>query len=64
MKGQSWLRKNWLLVAGGAFVTIHFATWLLQRGVKSAVRSENSMTNSHINYREIALRDGTTDKSD
>ncbi|XP_072239660.1 uncharacterized protein [Leuresthes tenuis] len=40
MKPQSWLRRNWLLAAGGAFVSIHLATWILQRVMKSSVRSE------------------------
>uniref|UniRef100_A0A4W6FWN9 Uncharacterized protein n=1 Tax=Lates calcarifer TaxID=8187 RepID=A0A4W6FWN9_LATCA len=40
MKSQSWLRRNWLWAAGGAFLTIHLATWVMQRAMKSAVRSE------------------------
>uniref|UniRef100_A0A3Q3QFB8 Uncharacterized protein n=1 Tax=Monopterus albus TaxID=43700 RepID=A0A3Q3QFB8_MONAL len=40
MKPQSWLRRNWLWAAGGAFLTIHLATWLMQRAMKNAVRSE------------------------
>lgn len=40
MRPQSWLRRNWLWAAGGAFVTIHLATWLMQRAMKSTVRSE------------------------
>ncbi|XP_071359269.1 uncharacterized protein [Trachinotus anak] len=40
MKPQSWLRRNWLWAAGGAFVTIHLVTWLMQKAMKSAVRSE------------------------
>lgn len=43
MKPQSWLRRNWLWAAGGAFVTIHLATWLMQRAMKSAVRSEAAL---------------------
>lgn len=40
MKPQSWLRRNWMWAAGGAFLTIHLTTWLMQRAVKSSVRSE------------------------
>ncbi|CAK6977969.1 NLR family CARD domain-containing protein 3-like, partial [Scomber scombrus] len=40
MKHQSWLRKNWMWAAGGAFVTIHLVTWLMQRTMKNSVRSE------------------------
>ncbi|XP_071753071.1 uncharacterized protein LOC139909817 [Centroberyx gerrardi] len=40
MKAQSWLRRNWLWVAGGAFLGVHLATWVLQRAMRSAVRSE------------------------
>uniref|UniRef100_A0A3P8UDW5 Uncharacterized protein n=1 Tax=Cynoglossus semilaevis TaxID=244447 RepID=A0A3P8UDW5_CYNSE len=40
MKTQSWFRKNWLWAAGGAFVSIHIATWLLQRAARSAARTE------------------------
>uniref|UniRef100_A0A669C3C5 Uncharacterized protein n=3 Tax=Pseudocrenilabrinae TaxID=318546 RepID=A0A669C3C5_ORENI len=40
MKPQSWLRRNWLWAVSGAFVTIHLATWIMQRTMKSVVRSE------------------------
>lgn len=43
MKTQSWLRKNWLWVAGGAFFGIHLGTWLMQRAMRSAVRSETAL---------------------
>lgn len=43
MKPQSWLRRNWLYAAGGAFVTIHLATWLMQRAMKSSARSEAAL---------------------
>ncbi|RVE76618.1 hypothetical protein OJAV_G00010440 [Oryzias javanicus] len=43
MKPQSWLRRNWLLAAGGAFVTIHLSTWILQKVMKRSVRSEVSV---------------------
>lgn len=40
MTPRSWLRRNWLWAAGGAFVTVHLATWAVQRAAKSAARSE------------------------
>ncbi|XP_076144515.1 uncharacterized protein LOC143127092 [Alosa pseudoharengus] len=40
MKNPSWLRRNWLWVAGGSFFGIHLATWLLQRAMKSSVKNE------------------------
>uniref|UniRef100_UPI0037E71B2B uncharacterized protein n=1 Tax=Semicossyphus pulcher TaxID=241346 RepID=UPI0037E71B2B len=43
MKPQSWLRRNWLWAAGGAFVSIHLATWLMQRAMKSSARSEAAL---------------------
>uniref|UniRef100_A0A8C7ZEH2 Uncharacterized protein n=1 Tax=Oryzias sinensis TaxID=183150 RepID=A0A8C7ZEH2_9TELE len=43
MKSQSWLRRNWLLAGSGAFVTIHLSTWILQKVMKSSVRSEVSI---------------------
>ncbi|XP_078124161.1 uncharacterized protein LOC144529086 [Sander vitreus] len=43
MKPGSWLRRNWLWAAGGAFVTVHLATWLMQSAMRSAVRSEAAL---------------------
>jgi len=43
MKSQSWLRRNWLWAAGGTFVLVHLGTWLMQRSVKSVVRSEMTL---------------------
>uniref|UniRef100_A0AAY4ANX2 ATP synthase F0 subunit 8 n=1 Tax=Denticeps clupeoides TaxID=299321 RepID=A0AAY4ANX2_9TELE len=40
MKNQSWIRKNWLWVAGGSFLGIHLVTWLMQKAMKSSVRTE------------------------
>ncbi|XP_069577748.1 uncharacterized protein [Brachyistius frenatus] len=40
MKPRSWLRRNWLWAAGGIFVGVHLSTWLLQRAMRSSVRSE------------------------
>uniref|UniRef100_A0A3B3BQY1 Uncharacterized protein n=1 Tax=Oryzias melastigma TaxID=30732 RepID=A0A3B3BQY1_ORYME len=48
MKPQSWLRRNWLLAAGGAFVTIHLSTWVLQKAMKSSVRSEVSIKQNTV----------------
>jgi len=42
MKNQSWMRKNWMWVAGGAFVGVHLVTLLMQRTMKSLVRSETA----------------------
>nr|XP_056712885.1 uncharacterized LOC128706666 homolog [Euleptes europaea] len=39
MQRISWIRKNWLLVAGAAFVSVHIGTYLLQRAAKSSVKS-------------------------
>lgn len=43
MKPQSWLRRNWLWAAGGAFVAIHLSTWLMQRAMKGLVQSEAAL---------------------
>uniref|UniRef100_A0A3B4DWI9 Uncharacterized protein n=1 Tax=Pygocentrus nattereri TaxID=42514 RepID=A0A3B4DWI9_PYGNA len=40
MKGQSWLRRNWLWAAGGAFLSLHLATWIMQKAMKQSVRTE------------------------
>uniref|UniRef100_A0A4W4GJW7 Uncharacterized protein n=1 Tax=Electrophorus electricus TaxID=8005 RepID=A0A4W4GJW7_ELEEL len=40
MKSQSWLKKNWFWVAGGAFVGLHLVTWVMQKAMKRTVRSE------------------------
>uniref|UniRef100_A0A8B9HDH0 Uncharacterized protein n=1 Tax=Astyanax mexicanus TaxID=7994 RepID=A0A8B9HDH0_ASTMX len=37
---QSWLRRNWLWAAGGAFLGLHLATWILQKSMKHSVHSE------------------------
>uniref|UniRef100_A0A8C5DLX9 Uncharacterized protein n=1 Tax=Gouania willdenowi TaxID=441366 RepID=A0A8C5DLX9_GOUWI len=42
MKPQSWIRRNWLWAGGGALVSIHLLTWLMQRMMKNSVRSENT----------------------
>ncbi|XP_073698954.1 uncharacterized protein [Garra rufa] len=43
MRNHSWLRKNWFWVAGSAFAGIHFATWLLQKAMKSSVQTERQL---------------------
>uniref|UniRef100_A0A671RPY3 Uncharacterized protein n=1 Tax=Sinocyclocheilus anshuiensis TaxID=1608454 RepID=A0A671RPY3_9TELE len=43
MRNQSWLRKNCFWVAGGAFASIHFGTWLLQKAMKSSVQTEQQL---------------------
>ncbi|XP_076851303.1 uncharacterized protein LOC143502004 [Brachyhypopomus gauderio] len=40
MRSQTWLRKKWLWVAGGAFVGLHFVTWIMQKTMKRTVRTE------------------------
>ena len=45
MKPQSWLRRNWMWAAGGAFFGVHLVTWLLQKSMKNAVRSETALKN-------------------
>ncbi|XP_062813798.1 uncharacterized LOC128706666 homolog [Anolis carolinensis] len=39
MKKISWIRKNWLLVAGLTFVGVHLGTYLVQRAAKSSAKS-------------------------
>lgn len=41
MKNPSWIRKNWLLVAGVTFVGVHLGTYLIQRAAKESVRSQS-----------------------
>ncbi|XP_061478535.1 uncharacterized LOC128706666 homolog [Rhineura floridana] len=39
MKKIRWIRKNWLLVAGLSFLSIHVGTYLIQRVAKSSAKS-------------------------
>ncbi|XP_075452154.1 uncharacterized protein LOC142492864 [Ascaphus truei] len=39
MKNITWLRKNWLLVAGMSFLGIHFGTYFIQKVAKSSAKS-------------------------
>lgn len=43
MKSRSWLRRNWPWAVGGAFVSVHLFTWLMQRAMKSSVQSQSSL---------------------
>ncbi|XP_075719198.1 uncharacterized protein LOC142760125 [Rhinoderma darwinii] len=38
MKQKSFLRRNWLWVAGLSFLGIHFGTYFIQRVAKSSAR--------------------------
>ncbi|KAM8775116.1 uncharacterized protein V5649_017461 [Rhynchonycteris naso] len=40
MKNTSWIRKNWLLVAGVSFIGVHLGTYLMQRAAKQSVKSQ------------------------
>lgn len=48
MRNHSWLRKNWMWVAGGAFLGIHLGTWALQKVTKNLVRSEQQLRNKVV----------------
>ncbi|XP_069385729.1 uncharacterized protein [Paralichthys olivaceus] len=48
MKPRSWIRRNWLWAAGGAFLAVHLATWLMQRAMRSAVRSEAALRHKAV----------------
>uniref|UniRef100_A0A3B4A8E3 Uncharacterized protein n=1 Tax=Periophthalmus magnuspinnatus TaxID=409849 RepID=A0A3B4A8E3_9GOBI len=43
MRSQSWLRSNWPWAVGGAFVTVHLFTWIMQKAMKSSVQSERQV---------------------
>ncbi|XP_072265725.1 uncharacterized protein [Pyxicephalus adspersus] len=38
MKSKSFLRRNWLWVAGSAFLGIHLATYIIQKVAKNSAR--------------------------
>ncbi|XP_042550631.1 McKusick-Kaufman/Bardet-Biedl syndromes putative chaperonin [Dipodomys spectabilis] len=42
MKNSSWIRKNWLLVAGVSFIGVHLGTYFMQRVAKQSVRSQSA----------------------
>ncbi|XP_069464425.1 uncharacterized protein [Ambystoma mexicanum] len=43
MKSKSWLRKNWLLVAGISFVGLHIGTYIIQKVAKTSARSGSEL---------------------
>uniref|UniRef100_A0A8D2J5S8 Uncharacterized protein n=1 Tax=Varanus komodoensis TaxID=61221 RepID=A0A8D2J5S8_VARKO len=44
----SWIRKNWLLVAGLSFVGFHVGTYLIQRAAKSSAKSGLEIPSKHL----------------
>ncbi|KAM4842288.1 uncharacterized protein RHO17_021416 isoform 1-T2 [Thomomys bottae] len=42
MKNPSWIRKNWLLVAGVSFIGLHLGTYFMQRIAKHSVKSQSA----------------------
>ncbi|KAM5245548.1 uncharacterized protein ACOB6Z_011285 [Ctenodactylus gundi] len=36
----SWIRKNWLLVAGVSFIGVHLGTYIIQRAAKQSAKSQ------------------------
>lgn len=57
MRSGSWLRRNWPWAVGGAFVSVHLFTWILQRAMKSSVQSERALRST--DQSEAALRQDT-----
>ncbi|KAM8947120.1 uncharacterized protein RCH25_050260 [Pelodytes ibericus] len=43
MKNGTWLRKNWLLVAGLSFLGIHFGTYSIQKVAKSSAKASREL---------------------
>ncbi|XP_066451747.1 uncharacterized homolog [Eleutherodactylus coqui] len=43
MKQQSFLRRNWLWVAGISFLGIHFGTYFIQKVAKSSARETGAI---------------------
>ncbi|KAM6164774.1 uncharacterized protein ACDL77_021565 [Rhynchocyon petersi] len=41
MKSVSWIKKNWLLVAGVSFIGVHLGTYFIQRVAKHSVKSQS-----------------------
>ncbi|XP_059561541.1 uncharacterized LOC128706666 homolog [Myotis daubentonii] len=41
MKTTSWIRKNWLLVAGVSFIGVHLGTYVIQWAAKQSVKSQS-----------------------
>lgn len=48
MKKTSWIRKNWLLVAGISFIGVHLGTYFLQRAAKHSVKSQPEVKQKSI----------------
>lgn len=48
MKNTSWIRKNWLLVAGISFIGVHVGTYFLQRSAKQSVKSQSQSKQKSI----------------
>ncbi|XP_072319041.1 uncharacterized protein [Eucyclogobius newberryi] len=46
MRPHNWLRRNWAWAVGGAFVSVHLFTWLMQKAMKSSVQSERALRSS------------------
>ncbi|KAJ0050652.1 hypothetical protein NL108_005032 [Boleophthalmus pectinirostris] len=43
MRSQSWLRRNWPWAVGGAFITVHLFTWIMNKAMKSSVQSQRTL---------------------
>jgi hypothetical protein len=41
MRNNSWIRKNWLLIAGVSFIGVHLGTYFIQRAAKQSVKSQS-----------------------
>ncbi|XP_057168647.1 uncharacterized LOC128706666 homolog [Ursus arctos] len=52
MKNTSWIRKNWLLVAGVSFIGVHLGTYFIQRAAKQSVKSQSQSRGKQQNIEE------------
>ncbi|OCT77435.1 hypothetical protein XELAEV_18028527mg [Xenopus laevis] len=50
IKKQTWLRKNWLWVAGISFLGIHFGTYFIQKLAKQSAKSTLQLKESKNNH--------------
>ncbi|XP_075867041.1 uncharacterized protein LOC142876866 [Microcebus murinus] len=48
MKNTSWVRKNWLLVAGLSLIGVHLGTYFIQRAAKQSVKSQSGAKQKSI----------------
>ncbi|KAM7125471.1 uncharacterized protein WM277_017725 [Molossus nigricans] len=48
MKKTSWIRRNWLLVAGVSFISVHLGTYFIQRAAKQSVKSQSGSKQKSI----------------